>query len=62
MSALDHLVALPVVLPLATAALMLLVDERRHALKAALSLAVCTTLVAAALALVARAGAPVTHV
>ncbi len=62
MTALDHLVALPVVLPLAGAALMLLVDERRHALKAAISLAVCATLVAAALALVARAGAPVTHV
>jgi len=62
MRALDHLVALPVALPLAAAALMLLVDERRHALKAVISLAVSAALLAVAVALVARAGAPVTHV
>jgi multicomponent K+:H+ antiporter subunit D len=62
MSASDHLIALPVALPLAAAALMLLFDERRHALKATISLAVSAALVAVALALVARAGAPVTHI
>ncbi len=58
----DHLVVLPIVLPLAVGALMLLIDERRHRLKAALSVSAALLLVAAACALVARAAAPVTHV
>jgi multicomponent K+:H+ antiporter subunit D len=62
MSASDHLVALPVALPLAAAALMLLLDERRHALKAAISVAVSAALLAVAVALVARADAAVTQV
>jgi len=62
MSALDHLIALPVALPLAGAAVMLLLDERRHALKAAISLTVSAALVAVAAALVARADAPALHV
>jgi multicomponent K+:H+ antiporter subunit D len=55
MSAAILLVA-PIVLPLAVGAIMLPLDERRHALKAALSLASATALVALAAALVARAG------
>jgi multicomponent K+:H+ antiporter subunit D len=62
MSVSAHLVALPVVLPLAAAAAILLLNERRHSLKAAISLAVSVALVAAALALVARADTPVTLV
>jgi multicomponent K+:H+ antiporter subunit D len=57
-----HLIVVPVLLPLATGALMLLFDERRHGLKAALSVAACVLLVAAAWALLQRAAAPVTHV
>ena len=62
MSAASHLVIVPVVLPLAAGALILLVDERRHGLKAAISLAASIALLAAAAALAVRAGAPVTHV
>jgi multicomponent K+:H+ antiporter subunit D len=57
-----HLPAVAVALPLATAALMLLVDERRHDLKAALSLAASLALLGVAIALVSRAAAPVAHV
>ena len=63
MSALaDHLLIAPIALPLAAGALMLLFDERRHALKAAISVAASLLLLAAALALLARAEAPVTHI
>jgi multicomponent K+:H+ antiporter subunit D len=63
MSALaDHLVVLPIVLPLATGALMLLFDERRHRLKAGLSVSAALLLLAAAAALAVRAATPVTHV
>jgi multicomponent K+:H+ antiporter subunit D len=58
----EHLVIVPVVLPLAAGALMLLVDERRHALKAGIGLASLALLLAAAGALVARADAAVTQV
>ncbi|HEX7054456.1 MAG TPA: monovalent cation/H+ antiporter subunit D [Burkholderiales bacterium] len=57
-----HLIVLPVVLPLAVGALLLPLDERRHTLKAAASLACATAVAAAAAALAARAGDPVTHV
>jgi len=53
----DHLVVLPVVLPLAAGALMLLLDERRNALKAAISLMALLALLAVALALVRLADA-----
>ena len=63
MSALaQHLVVAPIVLPLAAAALMLVLAERRHALKAAISLAAALAGLAVAAALVARAGAAVPHV
>jgi multicomponent K+:H+ antiporter subunit D len=46
-----HLVVLPVVLPLAVGALMLLLDERRHALKAVLNFLSIVVLLATAVAL-----------
>jgi multicomponent K+:H+ antiporter subunit D len=57
-----HLVITPVLLPLAVGALLLLVDERRHSAKAALSMAAVLVLVLAAVLLVASADAPTTHV
>jgi multicomponent K+:H+ antiporter subunit D len=53
----DHLIVLPIVLPIAVAGAMFLMDERRHRLKAALSLATVLAMLATALVLVAR----VTH-
>jgi len=47
----EHLPVVPVVLPLATGGLLLLLDERRHALKAALSIASLALLLLAAGAL-----------
>jgi multicomponent K+:H+ antiporter subunit D len=61
-AAAEHLVVAPVVVPLAVGALLLAIDERRHGLKAAISLAASILLVVLALALAARAEAPVTHV
>ena len=58
----EHLVIAPVVLPLVAGALLLLIDERRHAAKAALSLGAAFALLAVAVLLVARADAPETHV
>ncbi len=58
----EHLVVVPVVLPLAAGALMLLFDERRHALKAALGVASTLLLVAAAIALLRLADASATQV
>jgi multicomponent K+:H+ antiporter subunit D len=58
----DHLVIAPVVVPLAAGGLMLLLDERRHALKAALGLVSLALLLAAAGALVARADTAVAQV
>ncbi|KQP92324.1 cation:proton antiporter [Methylobacterium sp. Leaf113] len=57
----DHLVVLPVVLPIAVAGLMFLLDERRRRLKAALSLGTVLVLLGIALVLVGRveAGAQV---
>jgi multicomponent K+:H+ antiporter subunit D len=54
----QHLPVVPIVLPLAAGALMLLVDERRHALKAAISLVSLALLLAAALALLRLADDP----
>jgi multicomponent K+:H+ antiporter subunit D len=50
-----HLVVVPVVLPLACGALMLLLDERRHAAKSAMGLASIAVLACAAAALVFEA-------
>ena len=47
----DHLVVVPVLLPLAAGAAIVLVDERRYALKAAIGIASLGGLLAAALAL-----------
>ncbi len=58
----DHLLIAPILLPLVAGALMLLLNERRHALKGAISLGASLALLAAALALLERADAPVTHV
>jgi multicomponent K+:H+ antiporter subunit D len=61
-SLLAHLPVVPVVLPLAVAALMLLVSERRHALKAALGICSVCAVASAALALAASADTPATLV
>jgi multicomponent K+:H+ antiporter subunit D len=58
----DHLVVVPVVLPLAVGALMLLLDERRHGLKAAIGLLAALAGLAAAAALVERAASGVPQV
>lgn len=47
----DHLVILPIILPLAAAASMLLLDERRRTLKAGLSLLTLSVILAASLML-----------
>jgi multicomponent K+:H+ antiporter subunit D len=52
----DHLVVLPVVLPIAVAGAMFLMDERRRRLKAGLGLATVLVLLGLALVLVGRAG------
>ena len=56
--ALDHLAILPVVLPLAVGALMLLFDERRRRLKMTLSLATVFALLAIAVTMVVMVGLP----
>ncbi|MDP4022843.1 monovalent cation/H+ antiporter subunit D [Methylobacterium sp. NEAU 140] len=52
----DHVVVLPIVLPIAVAGAMFLLDERRHRLKAALSLATVLVMLGVALLLLGRAG------
>jgi multicomponent K+:H+ antiporter subunit D len=56
----DHLLVVPVLLPLVAGAALLLIDERRHTLKALVSLASTLVLLIAALALLGRAGGAVT--
>ena len=51
MSWIDHLIMAPVLLPLLTAAGMLLINERRHALKATLNALSCLGLLAVAITL-----------
>ena len=58
----EHLVAVPVVLPLAAGALMLLFDEGRQSLKAAIGITATFLLVAAAIALLRLVDAPATQV
>ena len=58
----DHLVVVPIVLPLAAGAITLVVDERRLAAKAAVSVALAFALVAAAVALLVLVDAGGTRV
>jgi len=58
----EHLPVVPVVLPLAAGALMLVLDERRSTLKAAISIASLLVLLAAALALLRLADSPLAPV
>src|SRR5688500_228070 len=58
----EHLPVMPVVLPLAAGALMLMLDERRSTLKAAISIASLLMLLVAALALLRLADGPVAPV
>jgi multicomponent K+:H+ antiporter subunit D len=55
---LDHLMIVPVVLPLATGALLLLLGERRRTLKAAINVVSTVVLLGAAIALLRLADAP----
>ena len=57
-----HLPVVPVVLPLAAGALMLLLDERRERLKAAISLVALLLLLAAAVVLLGHADRPLAPV
>ena len=57
MSFWDHLVIVPIVLPLATGALTLLIEERRYLAKGVISLASIVLLLAAEVALMAAADA-----
>jgi multicomponent K+:H+ antiporter subunit D len=54
---LDHLIILPIVVPLVAGATLLLIDERRRAAKIAISLSATLALIAIAIALVLRADA-----
>jgi len=58
----QHLIILPILVPLLAGALLLVIDEPRHKLKASVSVAAVLLLLVAAGTLVARADAPVTHV
>ena len=57
----EHLPIVPIVLPLATAVLMLLLDERRRSLKAAINLVSTLTLLGVAIALLRSANAPTSN-
>ena len=56
MTATEHLVVLPIVVPLVAAALIVLVDERRYGVKAAISLASLVVLIGTAVALLGTSG------
>jgi multicomponent K+:H+ antiporter subunit D len=58
----QHLIMMPILVPLLAGALLLVIDEPRHTLKASVSVAAMLLLLVAAGALVAQADAPVTHV
>ncbi|EAR23120.1 monovalent cation/H+ antiporter subunit D [Nitrococcus mobilis] len=57
----DHLLIMPVVLPLVTGTVMLLIDERRHGLKAAINIGAIIALTGTGLALLGLANAPPTE-
>jgi multicomponent K+:H+ antiporter subunit D len=54
----DHLVIVPILLPVITGAALLLVDERRHTLKAAINVAATVALALVAIALLRYADTP----
>ncbi|KQT65948.1 cation:proton antiporter [Aureimonas sp. Leaf460] len=56
MRAIDHLTILPVLLPLATAAIIMLIEERRRTLKAGLNVGATALLLVLSIALLARSG------
>jgi multicomponent K+:H+ antiporter subunit D len=58
----QHLIMLPILVPLLAGALLLVIDEPRHTVKACVSLVAMLLLLVTAGALVARADAPVAHV
>jgi multicomponent K+:H+ antiporter subunit D len=58
----DHLIILPIILPLITGALLLLIDERRREIKAMLSVASVVLLALVTLTLLRTADAPVRDV
>ncbi|HEY9397221.1 MAG TPA: monovalent cation/H+ antiporter subunit D [Burkholderiales bacterium] len=58
MIGLDHLIIVPVLLPLVTACLMLLLGEQRRSLKAAINLASTVAILGIAIALLRQADAP----
>ncbi|MES2786359.1 MAG: monovalent cation/H+ antiporter subunit D [Pseudomonadota bacterium] len=58
----SHLILLPIIVPLLAGALLLVIDEPRHTFKASVSVASVLLTLVTAVALVARAGSPVTHV
>ena len=58
----QHLIMMPILVPLLAGALLLVIDEPRHTVKATFSVAAMLVLLVTAGALVARADAPVTHV
>lgn len=59
---LDHLIMLPILVPLVAGAALLVIDEPRHTLKASVSVAAVLVLLLGAGALVVRSDVPVTHV
>lgn len=59
---LEHLIMIPILVPLLAGAVLLVIDEPRHAVKASISVSAALLTLLAAAALIARAAAPVTHV
>src|SRR4029078_13177454 len=57
----EHLPIVPIVLPLATAVLLLLLDERRRALRSAISLVPPLTLLGVPIAILRSANAPTSN-
>lgn len=57
-----HLVMLPILVPLVTGAMLLIVDDPRHKLKAGISLMATLLMLAAAVGLLVQATTPVSHV
>ncbi|MES2631471.1 MAG: monovalent cation/H+ antiporter subunit D [Pseudomonadota bacterium] len=58
----SHLILLPIIVPLLAGAMLLVIDEPRHAFKATISVAAVVLTLLTAAALVVRSGSPVTHV
>jgi multicomponent K+:H+ antiporter subunit D len=58
----QHLVVLPIIVPLLAGAMLLVIDEPRHKVKAGVSVTAALILLAAAVALVARTDIPATQI